>query len=188
MKKTFFLIISILIIGFPALCKAVDPVADFKKYKPYDFKGDFIISKWTADLTGDGKKVVFLDDKNDVNHLHDDDGMPRGYAMTSWIAYIPNENGTDYLTPSNEGVEMNLDKVYVGQITQLGKKGIVTVQEDASKNGDPVSNIYAYTLEGNQLKKTLLAQYNPDKGSNPIYQQYLSPSKRTQVQLQTVTP
>jgi hypothetical protein len=75
----------------------------------------------------------------------------------------------------------------MGYITQLKRWGLVTIQADDATDKAPAETyIYAYTLEGDHLKIRLLVKYNPDKGGNAIYDQYLKEGKRTKVQLKEV--
>jgi hypothetical protein len=58
---------------------------------------------------------------------------------------------------------------------------------DNPREGESVATIYAYTVEGDHLKYTQLAQYTPGQ-NNAVFDQYLKDNVRTQVQLQEITP
>ena len=89
-----------------------------------------------------------------------------------------------------DGAVVSIDRTrcYVGKIAQLNKWGLVTIDHDPSGRKNSASNtVYAYTLVGDHLMRTTLAQYDPDKGGNAIYDQYLSAAHRTPIKLQEVT-
>ncbi|HEX4084054.1 MAG TPA: hypothetical protein VHY22_04025, partial [Chthoniobacteraceae bacterium] len=109
---------------------------------------------------------------------------------------VPNDQGGYALCaaksddePGNYYPQIDVDDFFIGYISELGKRGLVTMQTDPAWHDRPsVARIYAYTLEGDHLKRTKLAEYNPEKKDNPIYNKYLSESRRAKVQLQQVTP
>ena len=183
------LLFVLLAIGMAsAIASTTDPVADYKSQK--SLLSTDTVSKWTADFAGNGHPSVFLSLKTDYDEDTKDGQVP------SWIVYIASADGTSYTesTGLDEGsgtspvlpqIDPNL--VFVGQITQLSKPGLVTVQTDSPKNGTPTNYVYALTVESGHLKKTLLAQYSSNQ-TNAIYDQYLSDAHRTTVTLQQVSP
>jgi len=165
-----------------------DPVSDYKNAK--GLSATDVLYKWTADVNGDGQPEVFLDLKEAYQEDKNDRQVP------SWRVYVAATNGGNYSQiagiDDGDGVspflpQIDPERVFVGQVTQLKKPGIVTLQSDMARSGAGLSRIYAYTVEGDHLKQTLLEQYNPNQ-SNAIYDQYLSDNHRTQVQLQEVIP
>ena len=176
------------------LASTPDPIADFKQgltIPPSDK-----ILKWTADISGNGKKAVFLSLKSDFDEAKNDNDIP------GWVLYIPESAGTSYQEFKGIKMEPNtislilpnidIDLCYIGQITQLGKKGIVTIQTHSARSGPDKSTsyIYAYVIEEDHLKRTKLAEYDSTKSveTNPIYQQYLTDAKRTKVKIKKITP
>lgn len=183
------ILIASLLFVIPLLpCKAVDPIADLKAFS--GLKAGDVTYRWSADIGGNGN-VVFLSTKQDYKDANHDGQMPE------WTVYVPAANISDYVklsgVKSHEGdsdfsdIAIHLDRMFIGLITQLGKKGIVTAQIDRPRKGASVGYIYAYTLEGKYMRQTLLTKYDPDKG-NAIYDQYLADDKRTKVQLEEVNP
>lgn len=77
---------------------------------------------------------------------------------------------------------------FVGQITELGKRGIVSMVRKTHRplDGETIT-IYAYTIEGDHLKKHQLAQYEEGE-NNAVFDKYLAEDKRTHVQLQEIDP
>ncbi len=167
----------------------LNPVSDLKNR--LGLAASNIVYKWSADLDGDGHSEVFLCLKESYQEDVRDRQVP------SWDVYF-SAGGGSYSRP--EGIEdgnpkgigygfpkIDADQVFVGQISQLNKHGIVTIQTDTSRDGRSVARIYAYTRDGNNLKETTLAEYNPDQG-NAIYDQYLADNVRTKVALQEIAP
>jgi len=143
--------------------------------------------KWTADINGDGLPEIFLSLKK--NH----DEAVTAKQMPGWFVYIASTSGGGFtkcvgIQESGDsddvigvGVVPDIDPncCFVGLVTEIGTHAIVTRQIDLPKNGVKVAYIYAYTVVGNHLKRTKLAQYNPDDGSNAIFDKYLNGGKRT---------
>ncbi len=175
--KTYVTILSHFLI-LALTCFALDPLTEFKKRVNQDDK----IYQWKACLRDDGKEIFFFSTEKEYNEdIHAE-------LRPSWFVYMPNVSGDDYIKiHANSLVGINDKLTFVGQITQLGKKGIVTIQTDHPKKDPDVAYIYAYTPEGDHLKETLLAKYNPTE-SNAIYDQYLTEAKRTHITLKEVTP
>jgi hypothetical protein len=185
--KTLILAICFSASALMARADVIDPVSDYKNTK--SLTAADVLYKWGADVNGDGRlevllnlKEAFLEDKKDRQ-------------VPSWRVYIATANGTfSLVTGVDEGdgvipslPQIDPERVFVGQVAQLNKRGIVTLQSDVARTGVGVSCIYAYTIEGDHLKKTLLVQYNSEE-TNVIYDQYLKDNLRTQVQLQEVAP
>jgi hypothetical protein len=117
----------------------------------------------------------------------------------AWDTYIGESAGTGYLKSAGTEEEPNtlsvddlppidLEACFIGQVSELGKRGIVTVKYSTQRSGLTTATIYAYTVESDHLKRAQLAQYDPDKGPNLVFTKYLSDSKRTQVSIQEITP
>lgn len=191
MKSIF--VVSALWLSWSTLLSAnVDnPIIDFKTRFAIA-PGDKIL-KWEADLNGDGRNEVFLCLKSDF----DTDVQSRD--VPGWSVYIAEASpGNGYF--KSEGTEYEATQISVGdmplidtstccvaQITQINRRGIVTMRIENPRSGEPVATIYTYNIEGNHIKKTQLAQYQPGR-PNAIFDQYLKNNVRTQVQLQEVTP
>ncbi len=180
------------VLALPALLAAsiTSPINDFKTGLTIP-AGDKIL-KWETDVNGDGKNDVLLCLKSDADNAVESKEAP------AWSLYIAEAAGNAFI--KSEGTEheantLSVDDLpsidtgtcYVGQITQLGKRGIVTMRIKNPRSGESVATIYAYTIEGNHLKYTQLAQYQPGQ-PNAVFDQYLKDNVRTQVQLQEVAP
>jgi hypothetical protein len=190
MKKQNLIFLFVFTLVICAHADIADPIADYKNR--HGLVGADIIYKWSIDIDGDGKNEVFLTLKEEWL-----DEVKLG-EMPSWVVYLAKSDGSGYILSSGEDDDGHLSlgpvsalstkKLYVGQITQIGKRGIVTMQTYTPKGQSTIAKIFAYTVEGDHLKRKLLATYDPDAEQNDIYNQYLSDAKRTKVQLQEVTP
>lgn len=184
--KTLSIFISLCLLSLS--CKAVDPVADLKSYCNLHFSDT--LYRWTAKIGSAGDSVFLLTKEGYKEARHD--GLVPG-----WTVYLPSDDNSTFTllagVKTPEGIhelselEIDPERMFIGNIAQLSKIGIVTVQIDRPRKSEPVAYIYAYTVDGNYVKRTLLTQYNPDKG-NPIYDQYLADDHRTKIQLQEVNP
>lgn len=186
--KYLLLVVLLAVCIEQAAASTTDPVADYKTEK--SLSSADTLSRWTADLAGNGHSSVFLSLKTDYDEDTNDGQVP------SWIVYIASADGSTYtqstgldegdgVAPALPQIDPNL--VFVGQITQLSKPGLVTVQTDNPKNGTSTSYVYALTVESGHLKRNILGQFAPYQ-TNAIYNQYLSDAHRTTVTLQQVSP
>jgi hypothetical protein len=186
------LIIAILALsGWVAQADVSDPIKGFKATN--FFTPGEILYRWDADVNGDGKKLVFLklkstDDLNRTNGYH-----------PSWVVYIPAAGGKGYvLSRGTEYAEleksypgggggpgMDLDRLYVGPISQLGRSGLVTLECDNPYIMQKSYHVNAYVLEKDHLKRIQLSPY-ADGTNNSIFEQYLSDTHRTKIDLQKV--
>jgi hypothetical protein len=181
--------------------KTGNPITAYTAF--HQLKPGRIIYKWEVDLSNDGRKEVLLDTKETPAELAQEVKETQGNMnenVRTFTVYIPNPSGSGYtesrgldegdnLGVSPGATEVDVTQCYVGYITQLRRWGLVTIRSDDATDKVPAeARIYSYTIDGDHLKSQLLAKYNPTKGTNAIYNQYLSKSKRTKVQLQEVTP
>lgn len=143
---------------------------------------DDTLYTWTADIVDHSKPIVFVTLKAAYKFERHEGQVP------AWAAYVPRPGLPGYSAPDLDEPQIDPKMAYVGQITQLGRPGIVTIQIDRPRREAAVAYIYAYTIEGNGMKRTKLAQYDPDKEKNSIYQQYLTEEKRTKIKLQEIPP
>jgi hypothetical protein len=190
MKQLHLIAITMLTLAFPTFADTTDPIADYKAKQ--GLEATDIIYKWSADIDGDGKSEVFLSLKEEYQDARKVGQMP------PWLVYLAKHDGSGYALSTGEDdnnvvslgpiAAIDPDKLFVGQITQLGKHGIVTMQRDHPRRGDDIAYIYAYTVEGDHLKRTKLGQYTIEKTDPPLFKQYLADDKRTHVTLQEVTP
>ncbi|HEV7403061.1 MAG TPA: hypothetical protein VGO11_09055 [Chthoniobacteraceae bacterium] len=188
MKSAYTFSFLLSLIGISGHADVINPLSDFKA--KMDIAGSDFVYRWEVDIDGDGKKEVMLSSQLDYEQELKDGQLP------GWLVYIAKSHGSGYVFAKelDEGgvigyaiPQIDPEMLYVGMIEQIGKRGIVTMQVDHPRKAPEVAYIYAYTINGDHLKKTLLAKFEPKKG-NPIYDQYLSESKRTKVKLQQVKP
>ena len=181
---------TFILITMHTQCRAIDPVLEYKQFS--GLSSNDTLYQWEIDLNGDSRKVIFLTTKADYQETRHDGVRP------VWTVYLPDtdglghfkthgiENGYGLSPVSDVGIDEKL--MFIGLVTQIGKNGIVTAQQDRGKKEvEAVTYIYAYTMEGDHIKETLLAKYNPAE-PNAIYEQYLIDAKRTHITLQVVSP
>lgn len=143
------------------------------------------IIKWEADINGDGKLEVFLSLKKDYDDEIAEERMPAG-----WFVYFA-DTGSNTYTQSVGIKEAGEDAIgvgvlpmidlkvcFVGLVTELGKHAVVTEWIDNPRAGESIARIYAYTIEGDRLKRTKLAEYDPTQ-TNALFDKYLKDGKRT---------
>lgn len=176
---------------FPALLRAAvtDPIVDFKAGMA--IKPDDKILKWEVDLNGDGKSEILLSLKSEQLKAA---GQNEGPA---WQVYIAQSDGGYVLAKGIEVApdtlsvaevpEINPGACFVGQITQFGKRGMVTMQIASPREGESVATLCALTVEGDHLKRVELAKY-PMGQQNAVFDQYLKQGVRTAVHLEEVAP
>lgn len=150
--------------------------------------GDKIV-KWESDVDGDGKTEVFLSLKSDM-------ADPEADQPSSWDAYIGQNEGYSKPNGIDRGdgeigqilPDIDIDRCYVGVIDELGKRGVVSREFKSPHplDGGTVT-VYAYTIEGDHLKKHQLAQFE-ECDANPVYAKYLADSKKTTVTLTELDP
>lgn len=177
--KNLFLYVLMSALTQCATAQVTNPVAHFESLGP-DIQP---VLKWEADINGDGKNEVFLSLKDE----HDQDVAAD--RSPGWFLYIADATGTSY-NPSTGIKEQGDDSVgaavpmidleacFVGQVSELSQRAIITMQIDNPRVGESIAHIYAYTIEGNHLKRTKLAEYNPTQ-ANALFDKYLRDGKRT---------
>jgi hypothetical protein len=150
--------------------------------------------KWEGDVDGDGKSEVFLALKSDLDQQSDTEHPPTG-----WTVYIADRSGTGYMKSTGTEEKVNslsvddlpvidLGACFVGQVSEIGKRGLVTIQYATPRSGAATATIYAFAVSGDHLTRSQLAEYDPDKGPNLVFTKYLSDNKRTLIQVQELTP
>lgn len=190
MKTHLVILLSVLALPPLAFASIINPINDFKIGLTI-LAGDKIL-KWEADINNDGKNEIFLSLKSDLDTALANNDTP------AWVMYIADSAGNGY--SKSQGIELKPDTIdsilpdidtdtcYVGQITQLGKRGIVTMRIGNPRKTESVGKIYAYTLEGNHLKRTELTQYVIAQGPHALFTEYLTEDKRTHITLQEIAP
>lgn len=201
--KRIFLILLLLsgdLIARPwAATETANPIKDYADF--HGLNSRRVIFKWDVELNNDGKKVMLLDTKLTPTEIQEEQKETKSDYnpnIKNFTVYIPNPAKADYIQSKGlyedgvlgvgGGMSVDVTQCYVGYIVQIKKWGLVTIESESATDKVPAeARIYAYTIEGDHIKRGLLAIYNPVKEKNSIYEQYLSESKRTKVQLQEVT-
>ncbi|MCX8495653.1 MAG: hypothetical protein ORN51_05660 [Akkermansiaceae bacterium] len=183
----------IVILFSSSLCfsaQIVDVVAFYRSSSQYPAPA--VLLKWQADINGDGKSETLLTRKVD----HDEDVAAR--QLPSWETFIASatadtfteSTGVQNQDDDSFGVgaapQIDIKACFVGQVTELGQRALLTQQVDNPRVGDPIARIYAYKIEGDHLKRTKLAEYNPMQ-PNALFDKYLKDGKRTIITLVEVT-
>jgi hypothetical protein len=185
--RFFFL----LAIGSAVFVPAATPVTPIGQYKTEKgLAATDVVYQWTADLIGDGSTTFFLCLKESFDEDKTDLQAP------TWRVYLPQSGVPDQVlsTGVNEGdgigpglPQIDIDRMFVGQISQLGKRGIVTLHVDTPRAGPRGGSIVTYVVEGDHLVSSVLVQYDSDI-ANPIFKQYLTDAVRTKVTLAEIHP
>lgn len=175
--------ITTLILAFQVInpARALDPLKDFKEGLAIG-AGDKLW-QWRGDLNGDGKNDLLLCLKSDAEESIKNTDPP------SWVFYLGGAAGGDYsarpqMKESNGDVggallEIDPGRCFVGQIAELGRRGMVTIRYRNPREGPSMGIIYAYTMEGDYLRKTELARFSIAATPHALFTQYLADDKRT---------
>jgi hypothetical protein len=191
MKKE--LVISFIFASILANARAsiTDPIADFKINLTIP-SGDKVL-KLDLDINGDGYKEAFLCLKSDLDK-EKEDRQPQSWDVylgknVGGISYLKSE-GVEEVPNSIDGIlpEIDVARCFVGLIDELGKRGIMTIRYNNPREGPSIAIIYAYTIEGDHLKKTELVRYPDSATPNAKFTKYLADNKRTVIVPVEVTP
>jgi hypothetical protein len=189
-------VILSLIIGFELIAVSTasvpDAVLNFKTEHTI-VAGEKIL-KIEIDANGDGKNEVLLSLKSDFEE-NKENHEPAGWSFyirenTPAVAFAkstgtetaPNELSVDDIP------QIDHERCFVGEITELGKRGIVTIRYNNPREGPSIGIIYAYTIEGNHLKKTELARFPVSDTPHALFTKYLADDKRTAITPVEITP
>lgn len=152
----------------------------------------------SVDINGDSKLDVLLcfDDPGlqDATEAQSQEQEP---GVLSWDVYVRNPADTAYIVSGGveidgkvsiaSGLPIKHESVFVGQITEINRFGIVSLDIHNPKEGPSLATIWAYTWEGDHLKSQKLAEYESSE-ENAVFNKYLADDKRTVLQVQQVTP
>jgi hypothetical protein len=178
--KTTLLGMLLLATPLGAYAQTNDPVASFRS--GITNATSVPILKWEADINGDGKNEVMLNRKDNIS------AAAEAERLSGWFVFIAQGNnflkskGVQELNDDSLDVsslpQIDLAACYVGMVAEIGKHGLVTQQIDNPRVGDPIARIFVYTIDGDHLVRTKLAEYNPML-PNALYDAYLKDGKRT---------
>ena len=190
--KILLSVLSILSIPIIALAAILDPISDFKQGLVIA-KGDKLL-KWESELNGDGRNEIFVCLKSD----HEKD--KQNQDPPAWALYISQSmSATGFM--KSTGIEhktgvlsvddmplIDLTVCFVGQISELGRRGVITMRINSPREGESTGIIYAYVVDGNKLRKSELARYEIAKGPHALFTKYLAEGKRTFIQTTEINP
>lgn len=194
--KLYIALLGLFFTRFALTIETANPVQDYATF--HGLAGS-VIYRWSVDLNNDGKPEALLDTKltdEEIAHENRDTKNRYNPNVHGFEVYIANADGVIYVKSAGiddgQGLgpavpEIDITQCFVGQIAELNAYGVVTINVDVPREGPPVARILAYIVEGDHLRETQLAEYNPEQ-PNALYDKYLAASKRTQVQLELVAP
>lgn len=192
MKIIAIIILSYLPSTIEATASITDAVAHFKTEQ--SIASPDKILKIEIDVDGDGKNEVLLGLKSNV------DKEKENHEPADWTFYIRENNAvvafTKSVGTSEKSNELSVDDIpqidhercFLGLISELGKSGIMTIRYHNPRNGPSIGIIYAYTIEGDHLKKTELARFSVSNTPHVLFTKYLADGKRTIITPEEVTP
>jgi len=169
-----------------------DAVLDYKS--KHTIESVDKILKIETDVNGDGKNEILLCLKSEFEKDKGD------HEPAAWSFYIAQNTsiiefseslGTETKPNSIAVGDIPLidhEKCYIGQITELGKRGIVTIRYNNPRQGPSIGIIYAYTVEGDHLVRTELARFSDSATPHALFTKYLADNKRTVITPSEVAP
>jgi hypothetical protein len=185
MKAVSSALIALFFIITNAISAVPDPVANFKTEHTIA-TGDKIL-KFDTDVKGDGKYEILLCLKAEFEKDKED------HEPVAWTFCVAgNTTRVTYSksvgTESKQGElsvddlpQIDLETCFVGQIADLGKRGIVTIRYNNPREGPSIGIIHAFTVEGDRLKRTELARCTDSPAPHSLFAKYLADDKRTVV-------
>jgi len=202
--KTYFAISAFFLCVINAFALEVEnPVAlmasrtdltpqDYQRYIQVGFK------RIQVDINGDGKLDMLLcHDDPEAEDGSDEKTKAESQGALPWSVFVRKSDEGAYIASAGPVVdnifgigppiELNADIVFVGQIDEIDRFGIVSLEIVNPREGPSLSTIWVYTWEGNHVSKQKLAEYETEQ-ENPIFDKYLAEDKRTVLQVQQITP
>lgn len=154
--------------------------------------------KIEVDINNDGKiDLLLCYDDPESDDATEAQARAQWGGMLWWDIFVKkvDNNGyvantgpvTDNVLGLGAPVAIDPDLAFIGQITEINRFGIVTMEIANPREGPSLSTIWVYTWEGNHMSKQKLAEYETEQ-ENPIFDKYLAEDKRTVLQVQQITP
>lgn len=192
MKSNLLAFIFFLKFRAIVMASVPDAVLDFKM--EHTIAADDKILKIEIDANGDGNKEVLLALKSDFEK-EKENHEPAGWsfyirANTLAVAFsksLGTENKPEELSV-DDIPQIDHERCFVGKITELGKPGIMTIRYNNPREGPTIGLIYAYTIEGDHLKKTELAKFPQSTAPHALFTKYLADDKRTVITPVEISP
>lgn len=154
--------------------------------------------KIEVDINGDEKLDLLLCyDDPESDDATEAQARSQSGGMLWWDVFVKKADDSGYIANTGAvtdnilglGVPVAIDPecAFVGQIDELNRFGIVTMEIANPREGPSMSKIYACTWEGDHVVRHNLAEYETAE-ENAIFDKYLADGKRTILQMQQVTP
>jgi hypothetical protein len=175
-----------------------NPLKDAAKFHPtYGETG--VYYEWIVDINHDGLKDILLSAQATPEMVKADEDaarfIPESYQpdQHAFAVYLGLKTG-GYINAG--GMLVDVSQCYLGYIKELKQYGIVSVEnsvvddpdEPQARHGVLKQQIFAYTIHQNKVIETKLTSlFDPDE-KNAVYDEYLSDSKLTKIQLREVAP
>lgn len=200
MKKyiTFLLLFSSSLLNAQIVQNPVQDLTAKSKTRGYYIRPPY--KELAVDINHDGVNDMLLGGDGNPQRLPGEkSAIPYNPNLFDFNVYIGVNSGGYILFDDNSSgmggiITIDVSKCYIGYIDEIKQYGIVTLEINDEGNhsghGLPIaaSKVYCYTINGYKIQRTDLTTNHDPFQQNAIYDKYLSPSKRTQVQLQPVTP
>ena len=166
-----------------------EPVVDYRSRNGGSIGA---LKKVTFDWNGDGKNDVFICEKE-----HYDEEI-EGDNKIFWSIYVANAADNNYTLCEEQeevidseisniisSVWFDPDHIFIGNITEINKHGLLSFHIDNPRDGDPVAYIYALVYKDGVFTEHELAKYNA-KEENAVFDKYLKDDKRTQLTVEQI--
>lgn len=150
--------------------------------------------KIEVDINNDGKLDLLLCyDDPESDDATEAQARSQWGGMLWWDIFVKKADNNGYI--ANTGsvtdnvlglgapVAIDPESAFIGQITEINRFGIVTMEIANPREGPETTTIWAYTWEGDHLKRQKLAEYETGQ-DNAIFDKYLAEDKRTVLQVQ----
>ena len=192
--KTIVKWIGIVALGYPAHAEDVaDPQSHVinRRYEAGD-----VMRRMTIDVNNDGVPDLFFTTIEGNPDPTTRISNEQAGGSISWDAYVSNQGACTFRVNTSveidgeiiqgAGLDLNPDRMHVGNISEISRFGIVTSAVKRSKS-ENFTLICAYTWEGDHFKQWKIAECAAG-GRNAIFDKYLKDDKRTHLTLQQVEP
>jgi hypothetical protein len=154
-----------------------DPIADYLGMNVPDRASNaghlLIIKRVEVDLEGNGKSEIFLG----TWYRHS------GPNTWLWAGYTPTAGGYKRITPAHSDVLIDFDRIYVGDLPEIGRHGMAQAYSLELDNKDReesnmISDVTFYYIEqGELMQKGTGALDRDDPEQEAKYEFYFGPNR-----------
>jgi hypothetical protein len=155
-----------------------DPVADYLAMKVPDriqnTGGLWVVKEVEVDIQGDGSPEIF------VGTWYRKSG-PNTWL---WVGYQKDGNGYRRITPADSDVVIDFDNIYVGEIPELKRQGLVQgysleLDNKDRDQSDLLSDLeYYYVDNGTLIQQSAGPLDRDDPGQKETYDFFFGPNRR----------